>query len=127
MLEGRVALLAEGVELGEELELAARVLENDESELAVHAASHHAPGDAVHVAGVLTCLEALVGAVQRPDLVPRLVPRGIRVARVPPGGELVAALREDVAAAFALVVHGGRQALSIARTLNFLEPWGTLQ
>ena len=107
MLEGRVALLAEGVELGEQLQLAAGVLEDDEGELAVHAAGHDAAGDAVHVAGVLAGLEAVVGVVQRPDLVARLVLGGVGGAGVAPRGELGAPLGEDVAAVLALLVHGG--------------------
>ncbi len=127
VLERRVALVAERVELGEQLQLAAGVLEDYEGELAVHAAGHDAAGDAAHVAGVLARLEAGVGVVQRPDLVARLVLSGVDVSGVAPRGELGAPLGEDVAAVLALLVHGGsRQAFSMARTLNFLEPWGTL-
>ena len=125
MLERRVALLAEGVELAEELQLAAQVLEDDEGELAVHAARDDAAGDAAHVRGVLPRLERLVGGLQRPDLVARLVLRGVRGAGLAPGGELVTPLGEDVAVLGVLLVHGVRQAFSMARTLNFLEPWGT--
>ena len=125
VLERRVALVAEGVELAEELELAAQVLEDDEGELAVHAASDDAAGDAAHVGGVLPRLERLVGGLQRPDLVARLVPGGIRGAGLAPGGEPVTPLGEDVAVLSVLLVHGGRQAFSMSRTLNFLEPWGT--
>ncbi len=123
VLERRVALVAEGVELGEELQLATRVLEDDEGDLAVHAAGHDAAGDATHVAGVLACLEPGVGIVQRPDLVAGLVLGGVGVSGGAPRGELGAPFVEDVAAVLALLVHGGsRQAFSMARTLNFLEP-----
>ena len=126
MLERRVALLAERVELAEELQLAAEVLEDDEGELAVHAARDDAAGDAAHVRRVLPRLEGLVGGLQRADLVARLVLGGIRGAGLAPGGELVTPLGEDVAVLGVLLVHGGdRQAFSMARTLNFLEPWGT--
>ena len=125
MLERRVALVAERVELAEELQLAAQVLEDDEGELAVHAARDDAAGDAAHVRRVLPGLERLVGGLQRPDLVARLVLGGIRGAGLAPGGELVTPLGEDVAVLGVLLVHGGSQAFSMARTLNFLEPWGT--
>ena len=124
---GRVALVAEGVELGEQLQLAAGVLEDHEGELAVHAAGHDAAGDAAHVARVLAGLEAGVDLVQRPDLVTRLILRGVDVSVGTPRRELGAPFGENVAAVLALLVHGGsRQAFSMARTLNFLEPWGTL-
>ena len=53
MLERRVPLLSECVDLAEQLELAAQVLEDDEGELAVHAARDDAAGDAAHVRRVL--------------------------------------------------------------------------
>jgi hypothetical protein len=127
VLERRVALLAEGVELGKQLQLTTGVLEDHEGDLAMHAAGHDAAGDAAHVAGVLSCLEAGVGIVQRPDLVARLVLGGVDVSGVAPRRELRAPFGEDVAAVLAPLVHGGsRQAFSMVRTLNFLEPWGTL-
>ena len=125
MLERLVALLAERVELAEQLQLAAHVLEDDEGELAVHAAGDDTAGDAVHVGGVLPGLERLVGGLQRRDLVARLEPGRVRGAGLAPGGELVTPLGEDVAVLSVLLVHGGSQAFSMARTLNFLEPWGT--
>ena len=126
MLERRVPLVAESIELAEELEFAAQVLEDDEGELAVHAAGDDAAaGDAAHVGGVLPRLERLVGGLERPDLVARLVPGGIRDARLTPGGEPVTPLGEDVAVLSVLLVHGWRQAFSMSRTLNFFEPWGT--
>jgi hypothetical protein len=127
VLERRVVLRAQSVELGEQLQLAAGVFEDHEGELAVHAASHDATGDAAHVAGALARLERRVGIVQRPDLVARLVLGGVDISGVAPRGKLGASLCEDVAAVLAPLVHGGsRQAFSMARTLNFLEPWGTL-
>ena len=72
VLERRVALVAERVELAEELELAAGVLDDDERQLAVHAARDDAAGDAAHVRRVLPGLERLVGGLQRRDLVARL-------------------------------------------------------
>ena len=107
MLERRVALFAERVELTEELQLAAQVLDDDEGELAVHAARDDAAGDATHVRRVLPRLEGLVGGLQRPDLVARLVPGGIRGAGLAPRGELVTPLGEDVAVLSVLLVHGG--------------------
>ena len=74
VLERRVALFAERVELTEELQLSAQVLDDDEGELAVHAARDDAAGDATDVRRVLPRLEGLVGGLQRPDLVARLVP-----------------------------------------------------
>ncbi len=125
VFERAVALLAQRVELAEQLQLAAQVLEDDEGELAVHAARDHAAGDAAHVGRVLPGLESLVGGLDRRDLVARLVLGGIRGAGLAPGGELVTPLGEDVAVLSVLLVHGGGQAFSMSRTLNFLEPWGT--
>ena len=127
VLECGVPLLTESVELGEQLQLAAGVLEDHEGELAVHAAGHHSTGDAVHLAGILARLQGGIGVVQRPDLVARLEVRGVDGTGIAPRGELGAPFGEDVAGVPALLVHGGsRQAFSMARTLNFLEPWGTL-
>ena len=126
MLERLVALVAERVELAEQLQLAAHVLEDDEGQLAVHAARDDAAGDAADVGRVLPGLERLVGGLQRRDLVARLELGRVGGAGLAPGGQLVTPLGEGVAVLSVLLVHGAaRQAFSMSRTLNFLEPWGT--
>ena len=73
VLDGRVAVRTERVDLGEELQLAGRVLDHHERHLAVHAAGHDAAGHAMHLGRLLPGLEMLVGVAQRRDLVAWLV------------------------------------------------------
>jgi hypothetical protein len=123
VLERRVPLFTERVELAEELDLAAHVFEDDEGELAVYAARHDAAGHAVDLGRVLPRCERFERASQRADLVARLILGGVGGAGLAPSDELVTPLGEDVAVLSVLLVHGeARQALSMARTLNFLAP-----
>ena len=82
--------------------------------------------DAINLATPVTLTRALRRPSPRGELVARLVLRGVDRAGLTPGAELVTPLGEDVApcsGASSTVASG--QALSMARTLNFLEPWGT--
>ncbi len=91
------------------------------------AARDDTAGNAADVGRALPGLERLVGGLQRGDLVARLELRRVGGAGLAPGGELVTPLGEGVTVlSVLLLVHGGvRQALSMSRILNFLEPWGT--